>query len=93
MFKYLTGLMTLALAACSTAPVIVPDTTKDNVVMKRLEWEIQNGKTPVVGWSWVLWYLPIVFLVVVWAYNQYLKKKCKEEETTSDNSTTPPNKP
>lgn len=84
MFKYLTGLMTLALAACSTAPVIVPDTTKDNVVMKRLEWEIQHGKVPGVGWSWVLWYLPIVFLVVVWAYNQYLKKKCKEEETTTE---------
>jgi hypothetical protein len=81
MIKYLTGLMaTLVLAACSTAPAIIPDTTKDNVVMQRLQWEIQTGKTLSSSWSWVLWYLPVVFLVVVWAYKEWLKTQCKEDE-------------
>lgn len=81
MIKYLTGLMaTLVLAACSTAPAIIPDSTKDNVVMQRLQWEIQTGKTLSSSWSWVLWYLPVVFLVVVWAYKEWLKTKCKEDE-------------
>lgn len=81
MIKYLTGLMTtFVLAACSTAPAIIPDSTKDNVVMQRLQWEIQTGKTLSSSWSWVLWYLPVVFLVVVWAYKEWLKTKCKEDE-------------
>jgi nucleoside recognition membrane protein YjiH len=89
--KYLIGLITsLVLTACSTAPVIVPDTTKDNVVMKKLQWEITNNTHLTTNWGWILWYLPVVFLVVVWAYNQYLKNKCTEEET---DSTTEASKP
>ena len=85
--KYLTLLATLFLFACNTTPVILPDTTKDNVQMKKLNWEIINGGQLSNNWGWILWYLPIVFLVVVWAYNQYLKTKCKEESTNSSNST------
>ena len=89
--KYLIGLITsLVLTACNTAPVIVPDTTKDNVVMKKLNWEITNNTPLTTDWGWILWYLPVVFLVVVWAYNQYLKQKCTEEET---DSTTEASKP
>ena len=89
--KYLIGLITsLVLTACNTAPVIVPDTTKDNVVMKKLNWEITNNTHLTTDWGWILWYLPVVFLVVVWAYNQYLKTKCTEEET---DSTTEASKP
>lgn len=80
--KYLIGLIaSLVLTACSTTPVIVPDTTKDNVVMKKLQWEITNNAHLTTNWGWILWYLPVVFLVVVWAYNQYFKTPCKEEET------------
>jgi len=80
--KYLIGLITsLVLTACSTAPVIVPDTTKDNVVMRKLDWEIKNNSHLTTNWGWILWYLPVVFLVVVWAYNQYFKPPCNEEET------------
>jgi choline-glycine betaine transporter len=81
MKRLATFITSMFLAACSTAPVIVPDTTKDNVIMRKLNYEIQNGTTPSTGWGWILWYIPVLFLVVVWAYNQYLKTKCKEEET------------
>ena len=79
--KYLTLLATLFLFACNTTPAILPDTTKDNVQMKKLNWEIVNGGNISNNWGWILWYIPILFLVVVWAYNQYLKTKCKEEPT------------
>jgi len=89
--KYLIGLITsLVLTACSTAPVIVPDITKDNVVMKKLQWEITNNTHLTTNWGWILWYLPVVFLVVVWAYNHYLKQKCIEEETDSTTETSKP---
>ncbi len=52
--------------------------------MKRLQWEITNNTHLTTNWGWILWYLPVVFLVVVWAYNHYLKQKCKEEETTTE---------
>lgn len=88
--KYLIGLIaSLVLTACSTAPVIVPDTTKDNVVMKKLQWEITNNTHLTTNWGWILWYLPVVFLVVVWAYNQYFKPPCKEEEEETEEIKTP----
>ena len=85
MNKLIAILTTLFLVACNTAPVIVPDTTKDNVVMKKLNWEITNEHKLTTSWGWVLWYLPVVFLVAVWAYNHYLrscedKLKCYEME-------------
>ena len=81
----ITILSSLFLVACNTSPTIIPDTTKDNVVMKKLQWEIENQYQISTNWGWVLWYLPVVFLIVVWAYNQYLrscedKLKCYEME-------------
>jgi nucleoside recognition membrane protein YjiH len=84
--KHLTTILSsLFLVACNTSPTIIPDTTKDNVVMKKLQWEIENQYQISTNWGWVLWYLPVVFLIVVWAYNQYLrscedKLKCYEME-------------
>jgi hypothetical protein len=84
--KNLTALFTtLFLVACNTAPVIVPDTTKDNVVMQKLKWEINNQHNLSISWGWVLWYLPVVFLIGIWGYNHYLrscedKLKCYEME-------------
>lgn len=80
-------LTNLFLFACNTAPVIVPDTTTESVQMKKLNWDITNGGPVSGNWGWILWYLPIVFLVVVWAYNQYLKTKCKEEEKNTTDQT------
>ena len=50
-------LTTLFLFACNTAPTIVPDTTKDNVIMQKLQWEIQNHSQVSTNWGWILWYL------------------------------------
>ena len=74
-------LTSLFLFACNTTPAIIPDTTTDSVQMKKLNWDIINGGHVSGNWGWILWYIPVLFLVVVWAYNQYLKTKCKEEDT------------
>ena len=73
--KYLTSILaSLTLFACNTAPVIVPDTTKDNVVMQKLKWEISNSGSIPTNWGWVLWYLPIVAAGMIWMWRKYIKE-------------------
>lgn len=46
-----TLLTTLFLAACNTVPAIIPDTTSDNVIMKKLDYDIQHGDKVSTGWG------------------------------------------
>jgi len=83
--KILTALLTsLFLFACDATPVIIPDSTVKNPILNKLNYDIQNGDKISSGWGWILWYLPIVAVVVLWAYN-HLWKNCKEETTDSEN--------
>ena len=67
-------LASLLLAGCSTAPMIVPDDTTDSVIMMKLKHEITNGDQISQNWGWILWYLPVVFLVVAWAWKEFINK-------------------
>ena len=60
------------LAACDTAPKIVPDTSGDSVIMKRLNWDIAYGGSG-QSWGWVLWYVPIVTLLFAWAWKEWVR--------------------
>ena len=75
--KYLTALIALFLTACNTTPAIIPDTTKDNVVMQKLKWEIGNHHIVSSNWGWILWYLPLVAIAMLWAWRKYIKE-CPE---------------
>jgi len=77
MKKLLQICTTLILAACSTAPVIVPDNTTNNIIMKKMNHQIQNGQHVSSNWGWILWYLPLVALVMIWAWRKYIKE-CPE---------------
>jgi hypothetical protein len=77
MKKLINILNTLILTACSTAPVIVPDTTNNNVVLKKLNYEIEHADKISGNWGWVLWYLPIVAVVMIWMWRKYIKQ-CPE---------------
>ena len=77
--KYLIALSLLVLTACSTAPSIVPDTTSESVILKKINHEIANGSSFQTGWQWILWYLPIVFLVGTWGWKQWIRN-CTETE-------------
>jgi len=83
--KHLTLLAATLLTACSTAPQIVPDTTSESVILKKINHEISTGTTFQTGWQWILWYLPLVFLVVTWGWKQFIRPcpECEEklEET------------
>jgi len=82
-----TLLTTLFLAACNTAPAIIPDTTSDNVIMKKLDYDIQHGDKVSTGWGWILWYLPIVALLMAWAWRKYIKEcpECGKSESNTPN--------
>ena len=71
--KRLILLATALLAACSTAPQIVPDNTSESVILKKINHEINTGTTFQTGWQWILWYLPLVFLVVTWGWKQFIR--------------------
>lgn len=60
------------LAACNTVPQIVPDTSGDSVIMKRLNHEIAQGGSG-ASWGWVLWYLPIVTIAFAWAWKEWIR--------------------
>jgi hypothetical protein len=37
--------------------------------------QIEHNKTVKDDYSWVIWYLPVLFLVVAWGYKEFFTKK------------------
>lgn len=90
--KKLPLLLLAFLSGCAsmTAPEMVPDNTTDSVIMMKLKHEILNGDQISQNWGWILWYLPVLFLVVAWAWKEFIaKKKDAEEEETEEQATQP----
>jgi len=67
--------LALAFAGCDTTPEIIPDITGDNVIMMDIKSQIENNKMVKDDYSWVIWYLPILFLVVAWGWKEFFGKK------------------
>ena len=66
----------LAVAACnSTGPEIVPDITGDSVIMLDIKSQIENNKMVKDDYGWVIWYIPVLFLVVAWGWKEFFGKK------------------
>ena len=94
-------LASLLLAGCSTAPTIVPDDTTDSVIMMKLKHEITSGDQISQNWGWILWYLPIVFLVVAWAWKEFInkpihlddKEDSEDDKQAKDSTPQPPAAP
>jgi hypothetical protein len=82
--KKIALLLTALLSGCvtMTAPEMVADNTTDSVIMMKLKHEILHGDQISHNWGWILWYLPVLFLVVAWAWKEFIKKKdeCDEDE-------------
>jgi hypothetical protein len=74
MKKITTVLTTVFLAACSNTPTIIPDTTTSNVVMKKLNYEIDHSDKISGNWGWILWYLPIMAAGMIWMWRKYIKE-------------------
>jgi hypothetical protein len=67
--------LALVFAGCDTTPEIIPDITGDNVIMMDIKSQIENNKMVKDDYGWVIWYLPILFLVVAWGYKEFFVKK------------------
>lgn len=78
-------LTALLLSACSSDPIIVPDTTSDNVVMMELKDRIAEPGTYSSSYGWLFWYAPLATLLILWGYRHLIKKPidCIEQEPDS----------
>lgn len=63
------------LVGCNTAPVIVPDITSESPITMKLKHEIMNGTQITDNWGWILWYLPVLLLVVGWSWKEFLGRR------------------
>ena len=68
----------LMLVGCGITPKIIPDSTGDSAMLLKIKNDIENGKELQTGYAWILWYLPVLFLVVSWGYKEFFGKKPKE---------------
>jgi hypothetical protein len=70
------------LYGCSISPQIIPDTTGDSAMLLKIKSDIEKGKDLQTGYGWILWYLPVLFLVCAWGYKEFFGKKhdCPEKE-------------
>lgn len=95
MKKTLLLLASTFLAACSTGPEVIPDNTSDSVIMMKLKHEILNGDQISQNWGWILWYLPVLFLVVAWAWKEFIKKRedCDDEKAAAQGTQPAPQDP
>ena len=80
----------LCLAACNTSPAIVPDTTSDSPVMLKLKHDILNGDKIAGNWGWVLWYVPILLLILAWAWKEFVNKPLRLDDKAEPEQPTQP---
>ena len=73
------------LLSCSSDPVIIPDTTSDNVVMLDIKDRISEPGVASYSYGWLFWYAPLASLLVLWGYRNLIKKPidCIEQEPDS----------
>ena len=80
--KILAPFILLLLSGCAISPVIIPDSTQDSAMLLKIKNDIEQGNKIDSGWGWILWYLPVLFLVCAWGYKEFFGKKhdCPEKE-------------
>jgi cytochrome bd-type quinol oxidase subunit 2 len=77
--KYLS--LVLLATGCSTIPVVVADTTRPSVMEETIKNGMVNSVDP--SYLWVLWYIPIVVVVLSWAWKTFFSKEKNESKTIS----------
>ena len=77
-------LASLLLAGCNTGPEVIPDNTTDSVIMMKLKHEILNGDQISQNWGWILWYLPVLVLVLAWAWKEFINKPVHLDDETEE---------
>jgi hypothetical protein len=92
--RLLLALASLVIAGCNTSPVIVPDTTSDSPIVMKLKHDIMNGDKITTNWGWVLWYLPVLLLVMAWVWKEFVNKPIRiDDEEKAEESSQDPQQP
>ena len=81
--KYLPFILALILTGCSSQmPVIVPDTTQDNVVILQIKDQIAQPGAQKASLGWLFWYVPLAMAALIAAWRYLIKKPiiCDEDE-------------
>ncbi len=92
--RLLLALASLVIAGCNTSPVIVPDTTSDSPIVMKLKHDIMNGDKITTNWGWVLWYLPVLLLVMAWVWKEFVNKPVRiDDEEKAEESSQDPQQP
>jgi hypothetical protein len=73
------ALLAVLMVSCNTDPEIKPDISGDSAMLIKIKSDIEQGKQVTTGYAWVLWYLPVVFLVVAWGWKEFINKKPVKE--------------
>ena len=63
------------LFSCSIVPQKIPPTPGDNAMLEKIRHDIRFNTNTSSGWGWILWYIPILFLVCAWGYKELIAKK------------------
>lgn len=65
----------LFLASCRTAPKVIQlQDTSHNLMGEAIKHDI--GNRPITsGYSWLFWYVPVLFLVVIWGWRTFIHGK------------------
>lgn len=65
----------LLLVVGCAAPEVISSKGNDSVIMMKLKHEILSGDKISQNWGWMLWYLPVLLLVVAWAWKEFVSKR------------------
>lgn len=79
----LLGLVALITGCQCVGPEIIPNSTGDSVIMLSLKEQIAKNSKIDTGYGWVIWYVPVLIIVVAWTWREYVKKPpvCEACET------------
>lgn len=65
-------LMFLMFMGCSSVPLVLPDTTRPSIMEESIKHNLNTSGES--GYLWVLWYIPIVVVVLSWAWKTFFRK-------------------
>ena len=79
--KYFYLLLTLFVVGCSASPAVIPDISKPSLIA-----EILRKNTAQPSYFWILWYLPVLVVVLCWSYNYFIRKDSNGSKEISKQS-------
>jgi hypothetical protein len=58
--------------------------------MLKLKHDILNGDKITSNWGWILWYVPILLLILAWAWKEFVNKPLRLDDKAEPEQGTQP---